>query len=65
MKKMPVGDAQELERTLPEFIDALQRNNGKTLRFQLEDFEDEPELLYRCIWYAISYGRKVVIEASH
>jgi hypothetical protein len=65
MKKMPVGTAQELERAFPEFVDAMQRNSGKTLRLEFDDFENEPDLLYNCTWYAISYGRNVVIQSSH
>ena len=64
MKKMPIGAAEALERTLPEFVDLVQGSTGPALRLRLDDFENDPTLLYNCVWYAISYGRKVEIEAT-
>ena len=64
MKKMPIEAAEALEKTLPEFVDLVQGSDGQALRLRLDDFESDPTLLYNCVWYAISYGRKVEIEAT-
>ena len=64
MKKIPIGVAEALERTLPEFVDLVQSSAGQALRLRLDDFENDPTLFYNCVWYAISYGRKVEIDTT-
>jgi hypothetical protein len=51
--------AEEVERALPEFVDLVQDRRSKGVRLRLEDFEDEPYLLYCCLWYALNYGKSV------
>lgn len=64
MRKMPIAVAEALEKMIPEFVDLVQSSTGRALRLRLDDFENDPTLLYNCVWYAISYGRMVEIEAS-
>ena len=64
MKKMPIAVAETLEGTLPEFVDLVQSSTGHAVRIRLDDFENDPTLLYNCVWYAVSYGRKVEVHPS-
>ena len=61
MRKMPIAVAEALEETIPEFVDLVQSKTGLAIRVRLDDFEGDPTLLYNCIWYAVSYDRKVEI----
>ena len=64
MKKMPVGPAETLEARLPEFVDMVQSSADRNIRVRMDDFEDDPTLLYNCVWYALSYKKCVLIESE-
>lgn len=64
MRRMPIAVAEALEKMIPEFVDLVQSSAGQTLRLRLDDFENDPTLLYNGVWYAISYGRKVEFDAT-
>ena len=61
---MPIAVAEALEKMIPEYVDLVQSSSSQAVRVRLGDFENDPTLLYNCVWYAISYGRKVEIEAT-
>jgi hypothetical protein len=64
MRRMPIEAAEQVELALPELVDLFQdrRNNG--IRLRLEDFENDPDLLYNCVWYAVSLGKWVRVEPT-
>lgn len=63
MKRISRKEARQLEKAMPEFT-ALLNSSSRGLRINLTDFEDEPDLLYRCLWYAASRGRWVLVQSD-
>lgn len=61
MKRIPLTIAREVEVTLPAFVKAVQVKNADHLMTTLDAFHDEPELFYKCIWYANSNGKAVKV----
>ena len=62
MRRMPIEEAEEVERELPEFVDLVQGKSSDRVTLRIEDFDGDPALLYNCIRYALSCGKSVSIE---
>lgn len=64
MKKIPIAAAEEVEQELPDLADLVQANGTGPVALVFADFEKQERLFYNVVWYSISHGRRVVIEAS-
>lgn len=62
MRKIPIEAIEQIEQEVPEIVDAVQRQSPGPIVLALEDFEGQPDLLFNSVWYALSHGRRVVIE---
>ncbi|MCO5297199.1 MAG: hypothetical protein M9921_10115 [Fimbriimonadaceae bacterium] len=61
MNRIPVGMAQAVEKTVPEIVDLVQQSGDEPILIKSGSF-DEPELFFQCVWYALSYQKRVLIE---
>lgn len=59
MKHIPSPIAREVEITVPAFVKAVNAKSGSYIITTLDAFINEPELLYKCIWYANSHDKAV------
>lgn len=65
MKQIPIEAVEEVERELPEIVDAIQIRSKGPIVLVLGDFEGQERLFFNAVWYAISHSRRVVIEPEH
>jgi hypothetical protein len=64
MRKIMVETAIQVETSLPEVVDAIQRHRGGTIVLAFEDFADQAALFHDCVWYALSKGKQVIVRAE-
>jgi len=65
MRQIPIEAMEQVQRELPEIVDAIQARSKGAVILVLDDFEGEPDLFFNTVWYAASHGRRVVIEPTH
>jgi hypothetical protein len=65
MRQIPIETVEEVERELPEIVDAIQARSKGPIVLVLGDFEDQQSLFFNAVWYATSHDRRVVIEPVH
>jgi hypothetical protein len=63
MRKIPIEIAIDVERDVPGLVDVLHKGGSDPIVLSLRGFEGRERLLYDCIWYVASSGRRVEIEA--
>ncbi len=62
MPSLSAQTVQMVQQDAPWFLDQVaqaQRRRRKTLTLSLNKFEDNPLLLYACLWYASTEGVSV------
>lgn len=64
MDRIPIDVAETVERRLPEFVDEVQGNTSDSVKLKIEDFAGDPALFYKCVRYALSCGKSVLIEPT-
>jgi hypothetical protein len=63
MREIPIEVAIAVEREVPGLVDHLHKGGSDPIVLSLRGFEGRERLLYDCIWYVVSTGRRVEIEA--
>ena len=62
MRPIPSHIVRSLEVEAPQFVSAIDRVQHDEVALPWTLFDEEPELLYNCVWYALTKGKDVVIE---
>lgn len=62
MRPIPSHIVRALEIEAPQFVNAISRVADDDVALPWTLFDEEPDLLYNCVWYALSRGKNVVIE---
>lgn len=63
MRPIPSHIVRSLEIEAPQFVNAINRVQEDEVALPWSLFDEEPELLYNCVWLALSKGKDVIIEA--
>lgn len=65
MGGIPIEVLEQVEREVPEVVDAIQQRRSGPIVLLFSDFEGQEDLFFNTVWYATSHGRQVVIDPSH
>lgn len=64
MKRIPIERVEKVEAEIPDLGDHIYHARGGKLLFQLEQFENEPELFFDAVWWAASNGILALVESN-
>lgn len=64
MKRIPIERLERVEAEIPNLSDFIYHARGGRLYFQLEKFENQPELFFDAVWWAASNGIVAVVEST-